>query len=183
MGVLKVSPLNCAEVVCILRWSGTNGISLKGRMETHIKRLVTLILAVVASGCMQEVVDAEMAKLCKEDGGMKIYETVTLQKDQFKDGAPTILGDWRGDGSKAGGGYTVSQKFNNLRSGNPSLTKLTYTVIRDSNQKILGTFVYYSRIGGALMPRLGPDPAKACPKHPNENTFVNAVFLQASQGK
>ena len=151
-------------------------------METLIKSLVALILALTASGCMQEVVDAEMAKLCKEDGGMKIYETVTLRKDQFKDGVPAILGDWH-EGGKAGGGYTVSQKIENLKSGNPSLKKLSYAVIRDSDHKILGTYVYYMRIGGAIMPRLGPDPAKACPKNLDDNIFLNTVFVHAAQEK
>jgi hypothetical protein len=54
--------------------------------------LASLIAALTLSGCEQAVVDAEMEALCKQDGGVKIYEKVVLPKDQFKKyGNPIFL--------------------------------------------------------------------------------------------
>lgn len=151
-------------------------------MKKLTKTLAILTLPFTLSGCEQAVVDAEMEKLCKQDGGMKVYETVTLPKEQFKYGVPAFLGNWN-EAGKAGGGYKVTQKTELLRSKKPTLKKRAYAVIRDTDQKVLGTFVYYQRIGGDIMPRLGPDSFKDCPANLDENIFLKTVFVQAPQEK
>lgn len=147
--------------------------------------LTSLIAAFSLSGCEQAVVDAQMEALCKRDGGMKIYEKVVLPKDQFKKyGNPIFYETW----NTSGGGYKFVSKSEKIKVARPrldfltwnhaNLTKNTSMVIREADKKILGTLVYYQRIGGAIMPRLGPDPAKSCPSDASENQFLKVIFIQ-----
>lgn len=155
-------------------------------MKKLTSTLATLIVALTLSGCEQAHVDAQMEELCKQDGGMKIHETAMLPKEQFKYGAPVFFGPWSTSGT-SGGGYKVVRKYEEIKVMKPSLdiitwnsanlTKTSYTVIREADNKILGTYVYYQRIGGAIMPRLGPDPSKNCPSDARESAFFGAIFL------
>lgn len=141
--------------------------------------VTTLILALTLSGCEQAVVDAEMEKLCKQDGGMKIYEHVVLPKDQFKYGVPIFHQTW----NTSGGGYRFIAAHERLRPNKPTLTRYTYSVVREFDGKVLGTYIVYSRIGGDIMWRPGPDSSKSCPADGNDNTFLKAIFTQETQGK
>jgi hypothetical protein len=140
------------------------------------------IVALTLCGCEQARVDAQMEALCKKDGGMKIYEKVVLPKDQFtKFGDPVFFNTW----NESGGGYKFVSKSEQIKVTRPSLDVLTWNhttltkdtsmVIREADNKILGTYVYYLRVGGAIMPRLGPDPARLCPK--NHTNFLRTIFV------
>ena len=55
-------------------------------------------------GCEQARVDAQMEELCKQDGGMKIYEKVVLPEDQFTEyGDVKFFVKWDKNGSSGGG--------------------------------------------------------------------------------
>lgn len=156
--------------------------------------LITMMTVISLSGCEQAVVDAEMEKLCQQDGGMKIYETVTLPKEQFTQyGDPIFNGSY--DASKNGYQFISKDKeyrffyknetipvnkpkFDLITWNHANLTKITMVVIRESDNKIIGTQVSYHRIGGGIIPRLGPDPAKVCPANTNEKFFLKSIFLQ-----
>ncbi len=149
-------------------------------MKKLTTTLTTLIFAFILSGCEQAVVDAEMEKLCKQDGGMKIYETVRLPKEQFKYGVPIFHQSW----NTSGGGYRFTAVYERLRPNKPTLTRYVYSIVREADSKILGTYIFYSRIGGDILWRPGPDSSRGCPKDGNENIFLNAVFVKPeTQGK
>ncbi|MFC7299565.1 hypothetical protein [Herminiimonas aquatilis] len=133
-----------------------------------------LSVALMLSGCEKARVDAQMEELCKQDGGMKIYEKVVLPREQF-----TQYGDVRFfETSNTGGGYRFIKKFEQLKLKKPTLDKTTYTVIREIDNKVLGTYVVYLRIGGDIIPRLGPDSGKSCPSNANSVNFLRTIFVQ-----
>ena len=136
--------------------------------------LIAVVTVVLLSGCEQERIDAQMQELCDKDGGMKIYETVLLPKEEF-----TVYGDVKffRTYNTSGGGYRFTSQKEVLRATKPTLAKTTYKVIREVDNKVLGTYVSYIRIGGAIMPRLGPDPAKQCPANTNDIEFLRRLFL------
>jgi len=158
-------------------------------MRLYITTLAAMIVAFTLSGCEQAVVDAEMEKLCKQDGGMKIYEKVVLPKEQF-----TKYGDVKFfETSNTGGGYRAVWKYEPIPVKKPlldiltwnhaNLTKSTVTVIREVDNKTLGTYISYARIGGGIVPRLGPDPSKSCPPNANSVNFLRTLFVQENQEK
>lgn len=139
--------------------------------------LTTLILALTLSGCEQAVVDAEMEKLCKQDGGMKIYEKVVLPKDQFTQyGDVKFFETW----NTSGGGYRFIAVHERLRPNKPTLTRYTYSVVREFDAKALGIYVVYSRIGGDIMWRPGPDSSKSCPANANSTNFLRMIFVRTN---
>lgn len=155
-------------------------------MKNLASILTTLIIVFILPGCEQARVDAQMEKLCEQDGGMKIYEKVMLPKEQF-----TPYGDVKYfQTSDVGGGYrflTQSEQIEITRSSldfltwnHANLNKIMYMIIREKDNRVLGSLVMYHRIGGAIMPRLGPDPAKHCPVGVDDKTFLRAVFVQTN---
>lgn len=51
-----------------------------------MRRLIYLIaslMLVSLVGCEKYALDRQMAELCKKDGGLKVYETVTLPRSSF----------------------------------------------------------------------------------------------------
>ncbi len=136
--------------------------------------ILTLIL-ISLLGCEQMRVDAQMEALCEQDGGMKIYEKVVLPKKVFKYGGnPVFYKTW----NSSGGGYRFDSKLQQIKRIKPTLDKVTYTVIREKDNQILGSLVMYHRIGGGIMPTLGPDPAKHCPINVDDGLFLKMIFVQ-----
>jgi hypothetical protein len=57
---------------------------------------------------------------------------------------------------------------------------MSLSVIRERDEQLLGSLVMYHRIGGGLLPTLGPDPAKHCPLNVYDNQFLRTVFVPAN---
>lgn len=146
---------------------------------THqkITRVFALLtVGVMLFGCEQARVDARMEELCKIDGGMKIYEKITLPKEDFdQGGVPILFNGW----NQSQSGYMFVSKFEKLKSNKPTLSKTTTSIIRERDGKPLGTYIYYTRIGG-LMPTLGPDSAKNCPSNARESVFLKTIFVRSN---
>ncbi len=55
------------------------------KMNSSLTRLVVVVTfaALALSGCEKFALDRQMEELCKKDGGVKIYETVTLPASMF----------------------------------------------------------------------------------------------------
>ncbi len=154
------------------------------RLKKTATILNMFIFTIALSGCEQAAVDAEMEKLCKQDGGMKIYETVVLPNEQFTQyGDVKFFQTW----DQSSGGYRFVWKSEQIKVtkstldiltwNHASLTKNTAMVIREIDNKVLGADVVYIRIGGAILPQLGPDPTKDCPLNTNSVIFLRTVFV------
>lgn len=115
---------------------------------------VMLLLAYFGPSAYRKAqMDKEVDRLCSIDGGVKVYERVSLPLDQFNQwGDPNIPFAENADATKAA--YIVNIESRELikgdsyGKGNPTLSRFHARVIRRSDNKTLGEAISYSRIGG-----------------------------------
>lgn len=94
--------------------------------------------------------DAQVNRLCAQDGGIKIYETVKLPKDKFNEwGQPNFFRPTQGENA-LGPEYVYRSEDRYYREGNPALIRYHHQVIRRSSGAVLGEAVSYGRGGGDL---------------------------------
>ncbi len=94
--------------------------------------------------------DAKVRKLCAKDGGVKVYETVTLPPEMFDKYARRnwILPDKAQ--AKSTDEYYYEREEYYYREGNPQVTRSQTRIIRHSDGKVLGEYIHYGRGGGDL---------------------------------
>lgn len=152
-----------------------------------MSRLMGVVFAFAAlalSGCEMEAADAQMEVLCRHDGGVKIYEKVFLPAGQFNEyGDLKFFKTW----NTSGGGYKFVSDSEQIKITRPALdmltwnhakvTKATFMIFREEDNRLLASYVTYWRTGGAIIPRLGPDPFNGCPGNINDKKFLNMVFV------
>lgn len=123
-----------------------------------MRRLIALTLAIavllLAAGCerAKTKLDREVDRLCAIDGGVHIYETVKLGKDNFgSDGE--AFPQYRAQ-VISGGGLGPNYKWNSITKkivdGDPSLTKWEQVISRVQDGKVMGRRIVYVRGGGDL---------------------------------
>ncbi|MBA3771785.1 MAG: hypothetical protein H0X13_04675 [Ramlibacter sp.] len=152
-----------------------------------MRRLSASILAITVllllAGCerAKTKLDREVDRLCAIDGGVHVYETVKLPKENFGPQGE-VFPQYRGLASDRGGlGPSYQGRFNNelLVPGDPALQRIRNQIIRLADKKVLGELVVYRRSGGDLP---GPwEPSRySCPTGPVFN-LEQQVFK--SQGE
>ena len=90
----------------------------------------------------------EVDRLCKQDGGLRVYETVTLPAKKF-DNYGVVRIPSKQD-AKPQDEYYYEQISNYHRDGNPKITRTQHRIVRRSDGRVLGESVRYSRGGGWL---------------------------------
>lgn len=120
--------------------------------------------------------DAQVWVMCKQDGGVKVYETVGLQADEYDS---YVKKNWRlPDESdlKPSDEYYYSRDRTIYRDKDPRVSRRETRIIRQNDKKVLGTYIRYGRGGGDL-----PGPWHGshftCPD-PREVQFENAIFIK-----
>lgn len=140
------------------------------------------------TGCERYALDQQMEELCKKDGGIKIYETVTLPASEFTStGAP--LGKYiplaNSESDYLGPDYRYVQKREILvgpradaTKGEGQLIRVYQAVYRQSDGRLLGENVWYSRSGGDGF-TLGFQPSgRSCPRL--EQGLFRSIFLRGN---
>lgn len=148
-----------------------------------MRRVVAIPLAVISllalAGCGFEArrLDAQMEELCKKDGGIKVYEQVTLPAEYFTASGGLTLGPLLAQSSDTNfqrvgeddfriliqRTYLVGNRMTNLQSGNGVLTRTKVTVVRWKDKFLLGEQIWYARGGGDGF-TFGFQPSgKSCP--------------------
>ena len=141
------------------------------------KLISTLLFLPIMASCAtpsKSQLDAEVKRLCAIDGGIKVYETVTLPPNRFDNyGNVKILAK---EYSKTEDEYFYTVENTYLRTGNPELRRSKYRITRRSDNKILGESVYYSRRGGD-MPGPWHESSFSCPDVSSGSSIEKSVFL------
>ena len=149
----------------------------------------TVIALLLLSGCERWALDRQMEELCAKDGGIKVYETVTLPASDFSNlGQPLaryertaksreeIFGpDYRYVTEEK---YIVGTRQTKVEHGNGVLVRNVQAIYRRSDKKMLVEGVYYARGGGdgVVWGGLGfHHSAKYCPT-PTPN--VATIFIK-----
>jgi hypothetical protein len=145
-------------------------------------RSIALILVTVAGliGCAEHEIDAEMERLCREDGGTRVFISVPLAVDQFdKYGQPNFYHVREGiqPEDNLGRDYRLDFQFVEIkRIRNVILSKSTTKIFRRSDDALLGQSVRYSSGGGLDRIPLSEGPRSECPKQPPAD-LVRSVFV------
>jgi hypothetical protein len=97
--------------------------------------------------------DQLVDELCAKDGGIKVYETVTLPKERFNQWGQFVVRSK--DYAKTNDEYYTVQKFTDIQGNSGSDDPLAlviyqnhFWIYRISDQKLLGESVNYGRRGG-----------------------------------
>lgn len=133
--------------------------------------------------------NAQMAEMCRKDGGVKIYETVKLPSDAFN--------QWGGlktpKNLKRGNDYVVQItdvfemstevqviKDGNLQKGEGRLDRQHRKLLDTRTNTLLAEGVFYNRAGGDRWSP-GMHSQSGCPENPVN--IINEVFLNKGQQK
>ncbi len=142
------------------------------------------LIAVVGWGPFQKFrLDREVDRLCAIDGGVHIYETVKLPKENFGPGGE-VFPQYRWERSDRGGlgpDYIARVNHQVLVDGSPSLLRIRTSIIRVSDKKVLGELIIYRRSGGDAPGPWAPS-AYSCPVGPVFN-FEGQVFQSQEHSK
>jgi hypothetical protein len=147
---------------------------------TPVFRIGLLLLLLLLAGCEKHRLDEQVKELCAKDGGVKVYETVTLPKDVF-----TEYGDLKfyraTQGENAlGPEYVFVTEVTEIKSGNPELKRIAFRIVRRSDRVTLGESVSYAR-GGGDMPGPWHSSTFQCPdKDVGEGFLMRGVFRPQS---
>jgi len=193
-------------LLVIAIWVGFSVLLFKAwqRWRSHLasrRRAVDLFCAVLAlawlsgsfwfGGGRKIYYDLQVSRMCREDGGVIVYEAVKLPKERFDDGGMVklyrerkeIKSAFRSNGVEIytehslGAEYTYSWQVKYLRNGNPSLSRMRVQVTRRLDNKLLGQVVYYKR-GGGDMPGPWHGSSFMCPELGVANDVLRQVFVQ-----
>lgn len=149
---------------------------------------ISLVLAIAAyfgpSAYRKGQMDAEVDQLCAVDGGIKVYEQVSLPANRFDGfGDPDI--PLASSKSASLSDYVLIAEVRVLVAGGhdgrgaPSLSRFVSKAIRVSDKKILGEAVGYYRFGGDPVGPWHPSSYTGCTYEPGKK-LSRAVFAKAS---
>ena len=118
--------------------------------------------------------DEEVRELCARDGGIKVYETVTLPAEKF-DRFGNFKIPLKKD-AKSNDEYYYEWDVRHLRQGSPEIFRSEYRFVRASDKKILGTSVRYIRRGGDL-PSPMHESSNSCPEINGQSSAEKSIFI------
>ena len=143
--------------------------------------LVSVVLSTVACEREKYRLDAEARRLCARDGGVKVYETVTLNEVEYGK-LVNRYGELEIQNKKLA---RVSDAFyqesirTHLKTGNPELWRSEYRIVRRSDGKVLATSVFYTRRGGDL-PGPWHESSFSCPSSNDHRSLANLAIKKAN---
>jgi hypothetical protein len=140
-----------------------------------MKTLLTIVALVpLATSCAtpgKSELDAEVKRLCAIDGGIRLYEKVTLASDKFNQyGQINFYRPTHGENA-LGPEYLFKQETIYYRRGSPEMSRTHYQVIRRVDSKLLGETVFYGRGGGDL-PGPWRDSTFVCPSYEEADSMA-----------
>jgi hypothetical protein len=155
-----------------------------------VKLLVACLSAAAMTflpGCEKFALDRQMEELCKKDGGVKVYETVTLPSSMFDSlGDPFPGWPTRSSEDRFGPNYRFVVETQFLKSGDPQkgegrLARTSKRIYRRVDGKLLGESITYGRSGGDFIAFAHPS-SNSCPVYPSEgDTVIRSVFLKRTE--
>lgn len=154
-------------------------------MRSVVATVLASTFLLSLAGCERDALDRQMEELCKKDGGVKVYETVTLPASEFDGEVP--LGRYiplaKSDADYLGPNYRYVQKLEilvgenaDIEKGEGRLSRFYTAIWRRSDGRLLGESVSYGRGGGDGF-TFGFQPSgNFCPK-PRVD-LIQSVFLK-----
>ncbi|MBX3647692.1 MAG: hypothetical protein KF766_08520 [Rhodocyclaceae bacterium] len=157
--------------------------------DCSMKRIGLLLSTalLLLTGCEKYTLDRQMEELCAKDGGVKVYETVTLPPEMFDQWGDPFPG-WRKKvlqgkpEERLGSEYRYVMEIENLKCGDAlngegELRRFVVRIYRRSDSKLMGEATSYGRSGGDFIAIAHPT-SKSCPASQSESDLIRAVFLK-----
>jgi len=144
-----------------------------------------IALALLLAGCAtptQMSLDAEVKRLCAIDGGIKIYQTVTLTADRFnRFGQINFYRATQGENA-LGPEYRLQEEHHYYRKGDPQLVRHHYRIVRRLDGGLLGETIVYGR-GGGDVPGPWHGSSFTCPTYAEAGVvaLLQKVFLSSDR--
>lgn len=133
-------------------------------------------------------VDREVDRLCALDGGVRVYETVTLGPENFgPDGTvfpqyERLMAEKNDISLRYGPDYATRRDVETLREGQrtfvPRLTRSVISVLRVPDGKLLAEVVGYDRYGGDMPGPWAPS-SHSCSSSLYRPNFEQLVFVKS----
>lgn len=158
----------------------SSGAVPKDTVRLTAMKVILASLALVLGGCMgyvpgqQSYWDGKVKEMCEKEGGIKVYEKVSLSPQDFG-----RLSNRRGkldlpskDMAIAGQEYVYTTQSERIVEGSLSVIRHVTSVIRTSDNKILSEKIEFARVGGDIPTGINQPSAFLCPKfEAGENIF------------
>lgn len=148
--------------------------------------VVVAILLPALTGCERWWLDWQMESLCKKDGGINVYETVTLPASEFSStGQPfaKYVSIAESPEDYLGPNYRYVLNINiivglqaDATKGEGQLRRLYALIYRRSDDRLLGEQIWYDRSGGDGF-TFGFQPSgKSCPNFTRD--LAQSIFIK-----
>jgi len=121
--------------------------------------------------------DAKVRKLCAEDGGIKVYETVELPAEMFNKWGRLLLYQPTKGENALGHDYLWKSETKLIRYNAPKIWRDQYQIYRRFDDRLLGESVSYSRLGGDLPGPWHPS-SFGCPANAGDAALVKKIFIK-----
>ncbi|MBA3771783.1 MAG: hypothetical protein H0X13_04665 [Ramlibacter sp.] len=146
--------------------------------------VITVLLLLAGCERAKTRLDREVDRLCAIDGGVHVYETVELSKENFgPDGE--VFPQYRGlplEKGRYSTHYYFRPEEKVLISGTPSLYRFSFAIVRQADRRVMGEQVSYVRRGGDF-PGPWHDSSHACSeKELHGHGIESKIFIQ-KEGK
>lgn len=139
--------------------------------------IYVLAAAFLLSACEKARLDQEVDRLCRIDGGIKVYEKVKLPKEYFDErGAHK----WHSKDKRyyyAGDQYFTESDDRMIVTGNPDLLRIEIRLVRVSDSAVLGRSVSYTRRGGDIPNPFHPSHY-TCPSVEGSANLVTEILIK-----
>ncbi len=161
-----------------------------------MKKIVLLLIvaAIVYAEFFSEKaqLDREVDRLCAIDGGIRVYETVTLPEDKFdeKYGQINFYKPTHKIEDTLGPEYIYQWSVHDYVEGHPAINGAQeiamrrdhVKIIRKSDMKLLGEFVKYHRAGGDLPGPWMPS-SHHCPNQSEASSIllIHRIFIKSAE--
>lgn len=125
--------------------------------------IVVLVSAIGGCEARKAYYDSQVRKLCEKDGGVTVFQRVTLSHDEYKQlgGSEGVIPVYASSSKHPNEPYFTETKTEYVRKSNPEVRRDGIVFKRRSDNVVLGRFVYYARVGGDF-PTLAHPSSKGC---------------------
>lgn len=139
-------------------------------MAAHHILVVSLVMPILVAGCMGYVPgrqlywDERVKEMCGKDGGVTVYERVTISEKQahalWGSGVPLP-----NENSRMEAPYYWERIEMRIRESSPEVLRGETRIKRRSDGKLLGKSVQYWRVGGDIPTGFSEATSFICPQH------------------
>lgn len=152
--------------------------------SAFVRPLTVLVLVMVIPACMgytpglQAHWDAKLKEMCELDGGITVFERVTLTEEQYRRFGGRAGGISLPSQRSAPPGYPFATRTTEvvLNERDPKVYKAETDYLRLTDGKVLAKLVRYWRVGGDF-PTFGHPSSYSCPDQQQAVESERGIFI------